>query len=306
MTMPKAKSATMLMKTTPVAAVLSLALLGYFFLYYSSIGGQLGRKNCDCNCSEQGKVHVVANNTSPLFIGSRQQSPHKKGEATIATTSSDSLDISNLALRGAIFHDQSGCGLSKWRISDSYLARLLKLCPKITKDEYTKHLWLESTDQLKPYDTLFIHQYDMIKFIDMFYDNLTTDIIVLTAHEPQFSGSDNSAQNETEYVLEHPHIKYMFTQNPWKEHPKLSGLPQGIGRAMEGNSAPFTFQGYLLQTLRPSFRKTNDVFLSYFRLDTNENRSLIPRGPKRPLDLYYNEMVKSRWVLSPDGDRPGE
>ena len=180
------------------------------------------------------------------------------------------------------------------------------MCPLSVKvengtiSEDTTQIHLKNTADLRPYDTVFVHQVDMKRFVDDFLDKILVDIVVLTEHEPQFDPADS------ERVLENIHVLFMFSMNPWKVHPKLQGLPQGIGRINDGGvDGPKVFQSYLQRTLQPSFTKSTNVFLGFFlRRNNRKKRRGIPLGPRRDRDDYYQHMMDARFVFSPDGDRP--
>ena len=213
--------------------------------------------------------------------------------------------LTTLAFKGKIYDDLSPCGLAKWRLSDSVTSGTTSMCPLPKKledgtTEDTTKMHLKDVKDLQPYDTLFVHQYDMKQFVDEFLDKLSVDIVVLTEHEPKFDPAD------TERVLENPRVVYVFSQNPWKVHPKLKGLPQGIARLWDANDdGPKVFQSYVQKTLEPSFNKSTEVFLSFFTIRNNRRkRRGIPKGPRRQPEDFYRHLMEARFVFSPDGDRP--
>ena len=46
------------------------------------------------------------------------------------------------------------------------------------------------------------------------------------------------------------------------------------------------------------------IFAGYINRESNPDRALVPQGEKQPPDEYYKTMHESKYVLSPDGDRP--
>lgn len=50
--------------------------------------------------------------------------------------------------------------------------------------------------------------------------------------------------------------------------------------------------------------KNKMIYLSGFSRATNPQRFHIPGGPKVPVEQYLREMRESRYIVSPDGDRP--
>jgi hypothetical protein len=56
--------------------------------------------------------------------------------------------------------------------------------------------------------------------------------------------------------------------------------------------------------MKPSPEKDNFIYLSGFSRTTNPQRLSIPRGPKVNVEKYLRGMHASKYILSPDGDRP--
>jgi hypothetical protein len=58
------------------------------------------------------------------------------------------------------------------------------------------------------------------------------------------------------------------------------------------------------ELLRKAPTRDNLIYLSGFSRTTNPQRLDIPRGPKVGVEKYLGDMHASRYVISPDGDRP--
>ena len=56
--------------------------------------------------------------------------------------------------------------------------------------------------------------------------------------------------------------------------------------------------------IREPPEKNNTIYVSGFSRATNKQRLNIPRGPTVRVSKYLKDMRASKYVLSPDGDRP--
>jgi hypothetical protein len=56
--------------------------------------------------------------------------------------------------------------------------------------------------------------------------------------------------------------------------------------------------------LQQNRTKDNLIFAGYISEKSNPDRALVPRGEKLPPEEYYKMTHKSKYILSPDGDRP--
>jgi hypothetical protein len=62
---------------------------------------------------------------------------------------------------------------------------------------------------------------------------------------------------------------------------------------------------FLAEELRKdALEKKTLIYLSGFSRATNPNRYFIPYGPRVPITQYLRDMRASKYVISPDGDRP--
>jgi hypothetical protein len=55
---------------------------------------------------------------------------------------------------------------------------------------------------------------------------------------------------------------------------------------------------------RAGLEKREMIFVGYINRDSNPERARVPSGEKLKPEEYYRRMHESKYVLSPDGDRP--
>lgn len=93
----------------------------------------------------------------------------------------------------------------------------------------------------------------------------------------------------------------------WSQH---HPFPYGLSYVAQGGGTPADFnpdaKGVYLKELKEHGDRTKDkmIFAGYINRDSNPERALVPSGEKLPPSEYYRTMHESRYVLSPDGDRP--
>jgi len=109
-----------------------------------------------------------------------------------------------------------------------------------------------------------------------------------------------------------PNIIKIFCHNAIEyakqDHPKLEPFPFGLQHRNYYvlKAAPTPLEEY-----REAFfkylelpEKQNEIMIGWTAAKNNRARKKIPRGPKLPRDEYYDQLAKSRFILSPNGDRP--
>lgn len=209
------------------------------------------------------------------------------------------LSVLDYVKRGNFFTDQSACDLCKWQTSNGHVWEDIWLCGEESRDQ--KYILTETNvkSELKRYDTIFVLHTDVDDFTAKILPLIETDVIILTEIPPHEDA--RMLDSNWHGIIESPHVKHMFTQNPWLVHDKVDGIPQGIGRAMERSVSDF--QQRMLQSLEVKNR-THKIFVSAISKYTNPKREWVPSGPYMRADTYYESMMNCQYVLSPDGDRP--
>jgi len=107
-----------------------------------------------------------------------------------------------------------------------------------------------------------------------------------------------------------PKVVKIFCHNAieyaYQDHPKLEPFPFGLQHRQYSFQPPTP-----VEIFREAFfrhltlpEKTTDIFMGYLETSWNPKRQGLPTGTKLPLADYYEEIAKSRFILSPNGDRP--
>lgn len=135
------------------------------------------------------------------------------------------------------------------------------------------------------------------EFVSNCFSKLKVKIILITGqwHKPALVRS-----NYTDAVLRSPYVHSWYTQNTFSEHKKLIQIPYGI---MHSNLPAFAQVVGRLQAHTGKERLLKPLPLS----STNPNRSALVQahtGIKLQTARFYEEVASSKFVLSPQGDRP--
>jgi hypothetical protein len=85
-------------------------------------------------------------------------------------------------------------------------------------------------------------------------------------------------------------------------------FPYGLSHVAKGSKRPADFnvnsKNIYLDELRGNRTKSNHIFVGYISQKSNPDRALVPQGEKMPQKEYYQKVHESKYILSPDGDRP--
>jgi hypothetical protein len=205
-------------------------------------------------------------------------------------------------------HGNSGCLIASW-VYQEKAPKKFQDCGKSQKEQ---KLTLETVEQIQPYDTIYVVYKAMQSFTQDILPNITAPVVLLTG---QFHQSRNNLLPiaVTQQVLENPYIIHWFGQNI-NIYNKLSDKPEKL------HPFPMGLQSYAYQPGRPSplaaYRKaflrhlanttkTHDILLAYLNPYTNKARSGVPSLPEpEPLEHYLEKLAHSRFIFSPNGDRP--
>jgi hypothetical protein len=145
-----------------------------------------------------------------------------------------------------------------------------------------------------------IKDYDIVqcqwKFFSYFIQNILPKInkkIVLLTSDFQLIGPSRNEQ--TDFILNHPNIVLWISTNPiYEPSEKYMAFPCGF--------SPFNLSIYVDILLDKEIIKENE--LTHMHLSpTNLCRELLPKGEKFSEKDYYNNILKSKFMISPIGDR---
>ena len=114
-----------------------------------------------------------------------------------------------------------------------------------------------------------------------------------------------------EELLKHENIKAIFMTNPPFKHDKLHYMLYGRDPSCRYGNCKLYDDYYKfydnLSDIDKVKIKTNNIFRGYFTKANNlEKRQHINCDEKLPYRNFIEKMIKSKYVLSPDGDRPDQ
>ena len=162
----------------------------------------------------------------------------------------------------------------------------------IPKPEGVNNILETNIMDLKDYDIVHIQNNYLPEFIRHLLPNLDKKIILTTG---QFLLPQIYISEISEILLHNPYIVAWVSQNPiYSYHSKYLAFPYGIfaERLVEYSHA-----------LRANTKAKHKHITHLFCSPTNESRlKLPPRDSINPCD-FYSEIMNSRFVISPIGDR---
>jgi hypothetical protein len=85
-------------------------------------------------------------------------------------------------------------------------------------------------------------------------------------------------------------------------------FPFGLSHVAKGGKSPADFnpmakKRYLAE-LQQNRDKNKLIFVGFVSQKSNPDRALVPQGEKLSPKEYSQKMHESKYILSPDGDRP--
>jgi hypothetical protein len=145
-----------------------------------------------------------------------------------------------------------------------------------------------------------IQDYDIVQcqlnffyhFVENILPNINKKIILITS---QFEYQILIRNDTTDFVLNHPNIVLWVSTNPiYEPSEKYMAFPCGL--------SPFNLSIYTNVLLHKEIVKERE--LAHMHLsETHECRKLLPKGDKYSEEEFYDNICKSKFMISPIGDR---
>lgn len=159
----------------------------------------------------------------------------------------------------------------------------------------------DKNDLMKNNNIETVNDFDIIyvevKYFNYFVNDLLTKInkkiILITG---QWLLPKLHQSNQTDELLNNSKILLWFAQNPiYENNSKYHAFPYGISymHIME----------YAKVLLTNNIVKTDTVVNLGLDYKTNQCRLQLPFKRKQPLNIFYNNIKKAKYVISPIGDR---
>lgn len=149
-------------------------------------------------------------------------------------------------------------------------------------------------------DLSIIQDYDIVQcqvnffnhFVDNILPNINKKIILITS---QFEYPYLTRSEKTDLVLNHPNIVLWISTNPiYEPSKKYMAFPCGLSH--------FNLSIYTNVLLCKEIIKEKE--LTHMHLsDTHPCRNILPKGEKCSEEDFYDNICKSKFMISPIGDR---
>jgi len=253
----------------------------------------------------------------PLLTGtipprsSSSSSQQRPGRSTTPRDDkSDDYGVHGFLRYGGLFlTTRSGCRMARW-VYESPAPGQTRECAGYS-DAGRR---LTDAVQLGDHDTVFVPTTDVGSFVEEVLGSLAADIVVISGRTAKAPVPDSAAVSR---LLNHPRILHWFCQNTPlyvphdPRHPKLSPFPYGLKES--GKAVLPQPPGEKVQEFRAAFlgalgkEKTDFIFAGPLGTTggwRGNTRKGIPKSGMMTPSVYFERMANSRYVLSPDGDRP--
>jgi len=187
--------------------------------------------------------------------------------------------------------------LSLYFISDHFIGNELERFNIKVKPNSNNLIENNNIKDLKDMQILFVQN----DFFDIFIKNILPNIkckfILITGqwHLPALN-----INTTTTTLLNDNRIYRWFSQNPRFKHPKYFPLPYGLNYGYVSSDPDI--KRYAKELLRTCSKEKNIINLG-MNHNTNPCRKFFPKGQRLNNNIFYEEIHKSKFILSPIGDR---
>lgn len=245
------------------------------------------------------------------------QKDHQRGAKDDEETSSYYLSTStdetsllerNLA-RGANFvRTTSGCAIASWAMAVTGIKNgRFADCQSHRHKEIT-----ENFQNIQADDTVYVPIVTMERFVQQILPNISVPIVLISGQE-QAMPRDAIPVELQLAIVENPNVIKWFTHNTVfyanavLNNSKVESFPYGFKKGgFNPSKSAECMRKYGQEFMASLYQpKTKGIFIGWVNRNNNrEARGQIPVGRKLSPEAFYHEIAKSRFVFSPDGDRP--
>ena len=224
-----------------------------------------------------------------------------------ATTSSIRYGNPPTSRGAGLLTTHSGCRIAQWLYThEAGTRRLFRECLG------SKRQQLQNARQLLENDTIFVPFTAIKQFTQEVLDDISVDVVIISAQTHHVAAVSNDIISK---LVNHLHVIHWFCQNlpiyggSNPRHIKVSPFPYGIKEKERHEWDSFdSYKRVLFESISTNTTittKTNMIFAGPLG-GTNPERSNIPQMKNKTIqpEELFRMMAQSRYVLSPDGDRP--
>jgi len=219
-----------------------------------------------------------------------------------------STNMTRLLNRGANFITPlSGCFVASWVVTTGAEAEALD-CNNHTHEYQV----LQGNEHLvQAYDTIYVPIKSLANFNEQILPKINAPVVVIAGQYLRlYEALDAGWQKKFLPLYSNAKVIRIFAHNAIEyakqDHPKLEPFPFGLQHEHYDLRKPTP-----LEVFREAFfhylelpEKADDIFISYLGTFRKPQRRNKPNGPKMRLRKYYDHVAKSKFMLSPNGDRP--
>lgn len=205
---------------------------------------------------------------------------------------------------GFILYTRSFCMMAAWSFPQQMPGDVLGKRNFIDCGPGLSSPYLFNTTVLRPFDTIHVGFKQIVKFVDTFLPKVSVPIVVLSGYSQWVDPSTHFPAKQCHDMIQNKHVLAWFVHSPdfnvksVARHPKVFSLPFGLHQ-----KTFMRYRHFLNQSLQSSWNKSIHIFVSKLG-ETTTSRKNIPSGPSLGKEEYYLTLSRSKYILSPNGDRP--
>ena len=173
----------------------------------------------------------------------------------------------------------------------------------------------EDAKRMAPGDTLYVSHSKLQEWAQDFLPHIETDFVLINTPFPM--GYPDWVESIAPNITNHKNMMGWFCHNignytgGQQYHAKVHPFPIGLkgnmgvgGIKVETYRNPVpTYRKAFLKSFNGTIPKTRKVYAGFLSR-TTDSREAVPSGRKLPYGEFLNELAKSKYVISPDGDHP--
>ena len=186
---------------------------------------------------------------------------------------------------------------SLYYLSDHYIGNELERFKIPIKTKSNNLLINKNINSLINMQILFVQNDFFDRFIKDFLPNIQCKFILITG---QWNLPALEVNNITKSLLFDNRIHKWFSQNPVFKHPKYIPFPYGLNYGYNLENPEIIIYA---QELLKNHNKSINILNLPMNYITNQCREIFPKLKSIPHNIFYEEMHKSKFILSPIGDR---
>lgn len=273
---------------------------------------------------------IVTNRTGEVEEEHHRQHDDSRSTSSSTGTTTTVAQVNDMTwylARGPNFmFSISGCHFATWFAGADIGPRKFDDCYEQTRHESHRSLTQYNAHLVQSNDTIYVPTRIIKHFVEQVLPNITAPFVLLSGQDEYVRGHNLLRNGYQKALNRNPLVQWLFLQNPGFHtrknrtilNPKVQSFPFGLqyrkfNKAEPGADPNNAFRDAFFRCWKTKrnllthdrTRKTRGIFYGYINRYTNQDvRANVTSGPKVPRHVYYDELARSRFVISPPGDRP--